>query len=103
MDTQMKKGVLEMCILHTLRGEPLYGYELMKTIQACFPEVYEASVYAILRRLHQAGYADILRKASPTGPERKYYLLTDSGRAYLARMLEEWDRVRESVRAAGIL
>ncbi len=102
MDAQMKKGVLEMCILYALRGEPLYGYELMKAIRQSFPDVYEASIYAILRRLHQAGLAQVTRRESPAGPERKYYHLTDEGRQYLQQALDEWKRVGEGVRAMGI-
>lgn len=49
MDTQMKKGILEMCILFQLKGNELYGYELMKVVRQHFPDGYEGSVYTILR------------------------------------------------------
>mgnify|MGYP002552840756 CR=1 FL=1 len=51
MDTQLKKGVLELAILYQLREGEEYGYEIMKRIREEFPDVYEGSVYAILRRL----------------------------------------------------
>lgn len=49
MDVQMKKGVLEMCILFQLKDDKMYGYELMKAVWNHFPDVYEGSVYTILR------------------------------------------------------
>jgi PadR family transcriptional regulator PadR len=59
MDTQMKKGVLEMCILFKLKEEVLYGYEIMKSVRQIFPDVYEGSTYTILRRLNAAGYTAV--------------------------------------------
>jgi len=102
MDAQMKKGVLEMCILHQLRDEPLYGYEVMKAVRQVFPDVYEGSIYTVLRRLNAAGHTDITLQESSSGPMRKYYGLTDSGRVYLDEMLAEWRSVVESVATLGI-
>ncbi|MEA1961435.1 MAG: PadR family transcriptional regulator, partial [Bacillota bacterium] len=67
MDAQMKKGVLEMCILFKLKDEPLYGYEIMKSVRQVFPDVYEGSIYTILRRLNATGYTDITHKESTNG------------------------------------
>ncbi|MHB8062241.1 MAG: PadR family transcriptional regulator [Ruminiclostridium sp.] len=102
MDAQMKKGVLEMCILFKLKNETLYGYELMKSIRKVFPDVYEGSIYTILRRLNATGYADITQKASPSGPERKYYGITELGQDYLNQMLSEWKIVASGVTTFGI-
>ncbi len=102
MDAQMKKGVLEMCILFKLKDEPLYGYELMKSIRQAFPDVYEGSVYTILRRLNATGYTSVTMKESPSGPARKYYGITEAGRVYLNRMLEEWRAMVDAVRSLGI-
>ena len=98
----MKKGILEMCVLFKLKDEPLYGYELMKAIRGVFPDVYEGSIYTILRRLNAAGYADITHRESSQGPARKYYGLTESGRDYLQQMLEEWGAVLRGVSSLGI-
>lgn len=51
MDTQLKKGVLEMCVLIRLSRKDMYGYEIMKIIQSVFPEVYDGSIYTILHRI----------------------------------------------------
>ena len=51
MDAQIKKGILEMCLLLKLAKKDYYGYELMKEMNLLFPDVYESTFYAILRRL----------------------------------------------------
>src|SRR5659263_63921 len=76
MDAQMKKGVLEMCILYKLKDEELYGYEIMRSIRQIFPDVYEGSIYTILRRLNATGHTQITQKKSLNGPARKYYGIT---------------------------
>lgn len=102
MDAQLKKGVLEMCILYKLKDEELYGYELMKSIRQVFPDVYEGSVYTILRRLNATGHTQITQKKSLNGPARKYYGLTPTGLKYLEQMLAEWREISKSVSALGI-
>lgn len=98
MDAQMKKGILEMCVLHLLAGEPLYGYELMKIVQEAFPDVYDGSVYAVLRRLHADGCTETFLGEISGGPTRKYYRLTDAGRSRLSEALEEWRSLVAAVR-----
>lgn len=102
MDAQMKKGVLEMCILYKLKDEELYGYEIMKSIRKIFPDVYEGSIYTILRRLNATGHTQITQKKSLNGPARKYYGITQTGLEYLDQMLAEWKAVVNSVSALGI-
>jgi PadR family transcriptional regulator PadR len=102
VDTQMKKGILEMCILYKLKNEELYGYELMKSIRQIFPEVYEGSIYTILRRLNTTGHTQITQKKSLNGPARKYYGITPMGTEYLDQMLFEWKTVVNSVSTLGI-
>jgi len=102
MGTQMKKGVLEMCILFQLKGNELYGYELMKVVRQHFPDVYEGSVYTILRRLNAEGYTEITMRDSHNGPPRKYYRITEKGKEYLAQMIDEWHSIVKSVVSFGI-
>lgn len=98
MDTQLKKGILEMCVLIQLSKQDLYGYELMKTIQQVFPEVYDGSIYTILRRIKGEGYSETYMKDIPSGgPARKYYRITDQGREYRSKMIEEWKRLAKGV------
>jgi PadR family transcriptional regulator PadR len=98
VDAQMKRGVLEMCVLHLLADEPLYGYELMKTVQEAFPDVYDGSVYAVLRRLHADGCTETFLGETSGGPPRKYYRLTADGRRRLSEALEEWRALVAAVR-----
>ena len=67
MDTQLKKGVLEMCVLIRLSRQDMYGYEIMKLIQDVFPEVYDGSIYTILRRIRGEGYTETYMKDVPSG------------------------------------
>ena len=98
MDTQLKKGVLEMCILIRLSKEDLYGYEIMKIIQDVFPDVYDGSIYTILRRINGEGYTETYMKDVPSGgPARKYYRITHSGKEYCKKVTAEWEKMTESV------
>ena len=102
MDAQLKKGVLELCLLQCLSGEPKYGYDVIQTMRDCFPDVTESTFYAILRRLAREGAADTFQGSVSNGPVRKYYRLTDSGRERLAKMAEDWRRLREILETLGI-
>lgn len=98
MDTQLKKGVLEMCILIRLDKEDLYGYEIMKIIQDVFPDVYDGSIYTILRRINAEGYTETYMKDVPSGgPARKYYRITSSGKEYCKKVTAEWEKMTENV------
>jgi len=99
MDTQLKKGVLEMCVLIRLSRRDMYGYEIMKVIQDGFPDVYDGSIYTILRRIRDEGYAETYMKDVPSGgPARKYYRITPLGREYCERVTAEWEKMTQVVR-----
>lgn len=103
MDAQLKKGILELCLLQCLSGEPKYGYDIIQTIRTHFPEVTESTFYAILRRLAKEGAADTFQGSESNGPVRKYYRLTVEGRERLAGMTEDWRRLRGIVESLGIV
>lgn len=99
MDTQLKKGVLEMCVLIQLSGQDMYGYEIMKIIQDVFPDVYDGSIYTILRRIRGEGYAETYMRDVPSGgPARKYYRITAAGIKYCERVTAEWEKMTLGVR-----
>lgn len=102
MDAQLKKGVLELCLLQCLSGEPKYGYDVIQTMRSCFPDVTESTFYAILRRLGKEGAADTFQGSESNGPVRKYYRLTNDGRARLAEMTEDWRNLQVIMRKLGI-
>ncbi len=102
MDAQLKKGVLELCLLQCLSGEPKYGYDVIQTMHTYFPDVTESTFYAILRRLGKEGAADTFQGSESNGPVRKYYRLTDRGREQLADMSADWRNLIEIMKQLGI-
>lgn len=91
-----------MCILFQLTKGELYGYEIMKIIQEVFPDVYDGSIYAILRRLNAEGYTETYMKESTGGPPRKYYRVTAAGKEYSQNMITEWKQLMKRVELLGI-
>jgi PadR family transcriptional regulator PadR len=102
MEAQIKKGILEMCVLFAIRDEEMYGYDIMKSMRRHFPEVNESTFYAILRRLHADKSAEIRLGTESGGPTRKYYRITDAGRLVLQESIEIWERIRNIVGEIGI-
>lgn len=102
MDSQMKKGILEMCLLFTLSQEESYGYLLIRRMLEAFPDLPERTVYTILRRLLENGYTSVSLKSSPEGPQRKYYHITQSGRDTLQESLRDWTQLCAAIKLMGI-
>ena len=103
MHTQLRKGVLEMCILHQLQSTEAYGYEIMKVIKEVLPDVYDGSIYAVLRRLNADEKTSVVMKQSPNGPPRKYYRITTKGRLHLDEITREWARLVAGVKRLGVV
>lgn len=99
---QMKKGVLEMCILQVVASGELYGYEIMKKVTNAFPDINESTVYAILRRLHTDGCTESYKGETSGGPTRKYYRITDTGRKRLEKMKAEWNEILCAIISFGV-
>ena len=102
MDGQMKKGILEMCILFQLRNSEMYGYEILKKAKEAFPDVYDGTIYTILRRIHTDEFTETFLGSTSNGPQRKYYRITDIGREYLQKSIDEWREVNIAVEKLGI-
>lgn len=98
----MKKGVLEMCILHICCEAEMYGYEIMKRVTEAFPDISESTVYAVLRRLNNDGSTESYSGTVSGGPKRKYYRITQKGREELAEMTELWKSTVSAVKKIGI-
>ena len=97
---QVRKGVLELCILRALEHDERYGYELVKTL-ASVPglALTEGTLYPLLSRLRVAGLVSARLEESTEGPARKYYSLTREGRRTLAAMNEFLDKLNEGTRS----
>jgi PadR family transcriptional regulator, regulatory protein PadR len=96
---QVRKGVLELCILNALAEKERYGYELVKTLVAV-PGlgVTEGTLYPLLSRLRVQGYVSTRLEESSEGPARKYYALTRTGRSMMKAMNEYLDNLNRGAR-----
>ena len=89
MDTQLKKGVLEIAVLSLLEQKEYYGYELVRKISHII-DISEGTLYPLLRRLKKEGYLKTYLEESDGGPPRKYYKLTSKGKEKSKQMKSEW-------------
>lgn len=96
LNTQFRKGIIEMCILALISRRDMYGYEIVQSI-ARYTEISEGTVYPILRRLTSENYFKTYLKESPSGPARKYYTITDAGRRFLQALQKDWFEFSEIV------
>lgn len=96
--TQLRRGVLEVCILALISRGPTYGYEIVTQL-AAVPALAagEGTVYPLLRRLRKDGWLETSWRESTAGPPRQYYRLTESGAQALAAFREEWQQLVEAV------
>ncbi len=102
MDAQIKKGILEMCLLYKLSQKDYYGYSLMREMKIIFPEVNDSTFYAVLRRLKKEGAAEMYYGEESGGPRRKYYKLTEHGLEVLHKYIYDWNKLKEIVTQLGI-
>lgn len=96
MDTQFKKGVLELIVLLILSEKDKYGYELVEEVSSIV-NVNEGTIYPILKRLTNEKYFETYLKESKEGPPRKYYHLTPLGSIRKKKLLGEWTKFANSV------
>ncbi|MGL5347239.1 MAG: PadR family transcriptional regulator [Peptostreptococcaceae bacterium] len=89
MNTQFRKGVLEICVLTLISKKDMYGYEIVQNISRVM-EVNEGTIYPILRRLTKEGYFETYILESNEGPARKYYKITPEGINNLDKLSKEW-------------
>jgi PadR family transcriptional regulator PadR len=96
--TQLRKGLLEFCILSLLERHESYGYELvqrLREIESLF--VTESTVYPILSRLRKDGYLTVKAVSSNEGPPRRYFSLTVLGKRRLEEMNRYWQELNDSI------
>ena len=94
--TEMLKGTLEGIVLAILAGQPAYGYEITARLrEQGFSDIAEGTVYALLIRIEQRGFVDVVRVPSEKGPPRKVYSLNAQGRDYLDEFWRTWTFLAE--------
>jgi len=96
--TQLRRGVLEYCVLALLRDDPVYGFDLVRRLGDVEGMVTsEGTIYPLLSRLRKEGWVSTTWQESESGPPRRYYALTDSGQRALLLFTDEWSIFRTSV------
>ena len=91
MDVQLKRGILEVCVLKALSSGDSYGYQIIREMES-FVEISESTLYPILRRL-EAGEMLRVYSVEHSGRLRKYYQITQRGRERLAEFQQEWREI----------
>lgn len=91
MDIQLKRGLLDVCVLAAIKSEDSYGYKIMKDMKP-YIELSESTLYTILKRLEIANMLTV-RTAEHGGRLRKYYHITDAGRKRIADFKDEWKEI----------
>ncbi len=96
--SQLRRGVLEYCVLSLLDAEPLYGFDLVRRLSDVDGMVTsEGTIYPLLSRLRRQGWVTTRWVESDAGPPRRYYGLTPQGRRALEDFATEWQRFRDAV------
>ncbi len=93
MDIQIKRGLLDVCVLAAIKNSESYGYQIIKDIKP-YVEISESTLYPILRRLEAAQLLSV-RSAEHNGRLRKYYGITDAGRKRISDFLNEWQEIMQ--------
>jgi len=91
MDIQLKRGLLDICVLAAIKNNDSYGYAIVREISR-FVAISESTLYPILRRLEAADCLTVY-SVEHNGRLRKYYHITDAGRARLDAFAEEWKEI----------
>lgn len=96
MDTQFKKGVMDLCVLFLLGKKDYYGYGLVQKISKVI-SISEGTLYPILKRLKNEGYLETYFQESKEGPLRKYYSLTKKGKMKSKKLNNQWKEFSKKI------
>ncbi len=91
MDIQLKRGLLDVCVLAAIKNEDSYGYKIIKDLKPCM-ELSESTLYTILKRLENANMLTV-RSVEHSGRLRKYYHITETGIKRIEDFKEEWKEI----------
>jgi PadR family transcriptional regulator PadR len=96
---QMRKGILEYCILLILANNDAYATAIINELKAAKMIVVEGTLYPLLTRQKNQGLLNYRWEESPQGPPRKYYMLTDKGRALLTELDASWNELVKTIQS----
>ena len=91
MDIQLKRGLLDICVLASIRSSDSYGYQIIKDISP-YVDISESTLYPILRRLEDSGCLTV-KSVEHSGRLRKYYRITDTGHKRIEEFLNDWKTI----------
>ena len=91
MDIQLKRGLLDVCVLAAIKNEDSYGYKIIKDMQP-YISLSESTLYTILKRLENANMLTV-RTAVHDGRLRKYYRITEAGQKRIAEFKDDWKEI----------
>ncbi len=94
---QMRKGVLEFCILSILKDGEAYTSDILETLKDAKMLVVEGTIYPLLTRLKNAGLLSYRWEESTGGPPRKYYSLTEKGKLFTIELSQTWSELQQAV------
>ncbi|MFQ3352308.1 MAG: PadR family transcriptional regulator PadR [Candidatus Marivariicella framensis] len=95
---QMRKGILEFCVLSLISGKDLYTSEILETLKKGKMLVVEGTVYPLLTRLKNANLLQYRWEESTSGPPRKYYSITPDGEEFLSELKNVWKELNSAVK-----
>jgi PadR family transcriptional regulator, regulatory protein PadR len=95
--SQMRKGVLELCILSIVAKKDVYASDIIEQLKSSQLIVVEGTLYPLLTRLKNEGYTSYRWEESRSGPPRKYFQITDLGREVLAGLRSDWQQLISAV------
>ena len=98
LNTQLKKGNLDLCVLSLLSKRDMYGYELVNSISSAI-EISEGTIYPLLKRIRDEGLVTSYLKESSEGPPRKYYTITKEGIDKKNQLAKEWFEFVEAIKS----
>ncbi|MBX4197748.1 PadR family transcriptional regulator [Candidatus Parcubacteria bacterium] len=96
---QMRKGILEFCILLIIARGRVYASEILTELHKADLIVVEGTLYPLLSRLKTGGYLSHTWEESKSGPPRKYYTLTEKGEEFLKELKETWGNLSQSIKS----
>jgi len=98
----MRKGLLEFLILKVIDADRVYVADILRKLAATEFATQEGTLYPLLSRMRRDGLVDYEWKESDSGPPRKYYALTASGRAQLAELIAYWRLINQTIEDLGV-
>ena len=100
--SQMRKGLLEYCILSIISRDEAYASDILDTLKQANLLVVEGTLYPLLKRMKNEELLTYRWQESTSGPPRKYYALTEQGQELLTQLHDEWKSIQKAVAAINV-